>query len=108
MATVIKFKKKSRDESGPMDLQDGIARELRDAGIKSFLFETLLPLRQHLSSMGGHVHQGSVREQGDVVRKYTDNELKTAVQNSSKLDWSAKPAYYWALVFEAESRGLLF
>lgn len=80
---------------------------LLEAGCGTFTATTLLPMQRYFTEMlGVHVTPQKVHEQLQIVRGYSDDDLRGIAGNSVKTDWRRKPAYYRALLDEIITRGL--
>ena len=83
----------------------GMLRRLASRrGSDSFLICKVWPLCDYLNGLRGYVPQSNIDLRKQEMQKSSDEELKEAVNSSSELDWSARPAYYWALIQIIENR----
>jgi hypothetical protein len=73
-------------------------------GIESFLLQVVLPMRQHMNGLVGHVNQETIRLRMIELRKLDDETLRDTAQRSSPLDWDRRPAFYTALLNVIEER----
>ncbi len=56
----------------------------------------------HLRSLEGEINSNTVDIRREMLKVYTLSELLAIAQRSSKEQWTARPAYYLALLMEIE------
>lgn len=109
--TVVPFRPravplKEQPESGAREeLLSMLADSLRGSGIESTLLD-VLQIRAHLKSLLGHVSERNIQIRKEGLRGFTDDQLRDMVRNSTSSDWTARPAFYWALVELVEDKKL--
>ena len=75
-----------------------------DLGDLEFDLRVLIPMVTHLNALIGRVSRDSIQMRRDLIKDQTLAALQELVRNSVPSEWTARPAYFRALVEEIRSR----
>jgi len=68
------------------------------------LFVLVMRIRLHLQSLRGNITRETIALHTDTLTTLTLEEIQELIGSSTELQWSAKPAFYTAVVDEVSKR----
>ncbi|GEM_PF-2608514 len=78
----------------------------REASISTLLSckEKYIEMQRFLNGLFGKISAKSIAEAVEIVKDYSDAELRDTINSSSEEKWSAKPGFYEAVSSEYHTR----
>lgn len=100
-------KKVARDSSPDQNKIDGSFFGLSGAGDIFKNYERMFSFLSNLARQtpGGR-KQRLLQENLNIVKDYTDEELRGWIRDSNKQQWTVKPMFFYAIIWEATKRKL--
>lgn len=80
---------------------------ISELGVPGLEIYPTLQIRAYLNSMVGRISNHAIGALRQGLRNFSLEDLEEMSKNSSRSDWSSKPAFFRALVDEIDSRKLL-
>lgn len=73
-------------------------------GMMGMKVDQTFAIRMHLRSLRGRVSEETIRLRREGLKHHSLDGLRQLAQDSNESQWTAHPAYYWALLEEIGSR----
>ena len=89
-----------------LDVADVLFNALQNSGIRNFFIDVELPMQKHLNELVGHVRPSNMDDWKTKLRLESDDQLRGIAAKSTKHDWSARPAYFHALLALIRERNI--